>query len=274
LRFLGGVFYQEIDGFKERLVAPVPLLTGTDAFGSGVGRLDLRTDGWGWRIGAAYEIEEIAMRVSLVYNSEVKVDDITGTLDLTQVPSAIDPSNPLLGVVTPVFGSSQLPQSLEMKVQSGIAPGWLAFGSIKWVDWSVLQTVSFCPVGTEALGCSYGAANFATSLDLLYRDGWTISGGVGHAFTDNLSGAVSLVWDRGTSTGLGIQSDTWTLNAGGSYTPTKNVEFRLGGAVGIMTAGESGTVTDSDGNVFGSEVAYTYDNDFIGAVAGTLKVKW
>lgn len=274
LRFIGGVFYQEIDGFKERLVAPVPLLTGTDALGSGVGRLDLETNGAGWRVGAAYEIDEIAMRVSVVYNSEVKLDDITGTLDLTQIPSAIDPSNPLLGVVTPIFGSSQMPQSVDIKFQSGIAPGWLAFGSIKWVDWSVLQTVSFCPVGTEAMGCSYGAANFATSLDLLYRDGWTVSGGIGHAFSDKISGAVSVAWDRGTGTGIGTQTDAWTLSGGGAYMPNKNVELRLGGAVGVLTSGESGVVVDDDGNVFGSDIAYTFGNDFVGALSGTFKVKF
>jgi long-chain fatty acid transport protein len=274
LRFIGGVFYQEIDGFKERLVAPVPTLTGTDLFGNGVGRLDLETNGVGWRIGAAYEIEEIAMRISLVYNSEVKLDDITGTLDLTQVPSALNPANPLLGVVTPVFGSSQMPQSLEMKMQSGIAPGWLAFGSVKWVDWSVLQTVAFCPVGTEALGCNYGAANFATSLDLLYRDGWTVSGGIGHAFTDQLSGAISLAWDRGTATGLGTQTDTWTLSGGAAYVPNKNVEFRLGGAVGVLTSGESTVQVDDNGNVFGSDITYSFGNDFVGALSGTVKVKF
>ncbi len=42
------------------------------------------------------------------------------------------------------------------------------------------------------------------------------------------SGAVSLTWDRGTSQGYGIQTDTWTLGAGVSYTPTENVEFALG----------------------------------------------
>jgi long-chain fatty acid transport protein len=53
LRFIGGVFYQEVSGFKDRLVAPVPTLTGTTALGNGIGRLDLEDDGIGWRIGTA-----------------------------------------------------------------------------------------------------------------------------------------------------------------------------------------------------------------------------
>jgi long-chain fatty acid transport protein len=279
-RLIGGVFYQELDGFKERLVLPVPTLTGTDLFGNGVGRLDLAGNGVGWRAGVAYEIEEIALRASLVYNSEVDLGEVNGTLDLTQVPAFLlppgDPRAPLFGTTTDVFGTATMPQSVELKVQSGIAPGWLAFGSIKWVDWSVLQTIPFCPTAIKGLGigsCSYSGGFRATSLDLLYRDGWTISGGVGHKFSETLSAAASVTWDRGTSTGLGTQTDTWTFSAGASYTPNQNVELRLGGALGILTSGSSGVVT-KDGINYGTDVAYDFDNDLVSALSASMKVKF
>nr|WP_245428419.1 OmpP1/FadL family transporter [Mesorhizobium ephedrae] len=261
IRFIGGAFYQEVDGFKERLVVvptPIGIFTGN-------GRLELGGDGVGWRAGVAYEIEEIAFRASLVYNSEVDLGDITGTLDLTQLP----PLNPILGRVTDVVGTASMPQSVELKVQSGIAPGWLAFGSVKWVDWSVLQSILFCPVGQPT--CT--PTNRATSLDLLYRDGWTVQAGIGHAFTDKLSGAASITWDRGTSTGLGTQTDTWLLSAGGSYTPNQNLEFRLGGSVGILTSGSSGVV-ESDGISYGTDVAYDFGDDLVSAVSGSVKLKF
>lgn len=270
-RLLGGVFYQELDGFKERLVAPIPA-----ALGTGVGRLDLKADGVGWRIGAAYEIEEIALRASLVYNSEVDLDEIQGALDLRQIPAAVDPRNPLLGRVTNVFGTATMPQSVEFKLQSGIAPDWLAFGSVKWVDWSQLQTVAFCPTAIKALGvnsCTYTGGFRATSLDLLYRDGWTVSGGIGHKFSDMVSGAVSVAWDRGTTTGLSVQTDTWTVSGGASVTPNKNVELRLGALAGIMTSGSTGVVT-SGGIRYGTDVAYDFGNDFVGALSASLKVKF
>ena len=258
LRVIGGVSYLDMSGFKTRLVAPPAL-----ALGNGQGRLDLSGDGYGYRIGAAYEIPEIAFRASLMYYSEVDLDDITGTLNLSQVN----------GQVIPVFGSTSMPEAVEFKVQSGIAPGWLAFGSVKWVDWSQLQTVAFCPTATRALGCSYSGVNRATSLDLLYRDGWTVSGGVGHRFNDNLSGLASLTWDRGTSTGTGTQTDTWTAAAGIAYTPNQNVEVRLGGALGVLTSGSSGVVTTSQGR-FGTDVSYNFGNDLVAAVSGAIKVKF
>lgn len=272
-RVLGGVFYQEVDGFKERLVAPVPTLTGTTAFGNGIGRLDLGDEGVGWRIGAAYEIPEIAFRASLVYNSAVKLDGLSGTVDLTQIPGFINPANPVLGVVTPVFGQATMPETVELKVQSGIAPDWLAFGSIKWVNWSRLQSVDLCPVGTEAIPCTQSSPTFVTSLDLLYRDGWTVSGGVGHKFNDQWSGAASITWDRGTTTGISAQTDTWTFGGGVAYTPTQNVELRLAGALGILTSGSAGPIT-KDGVTYGDEITYDFDNDLVSALSATLKVKW
>jgi long-chain fatty acid transport protein len=264
LRFIGGGFYQEVDGFKERIVFNPAFLGGL----SGLGRLDLAGDGYGWRIGAAYEITEYALRASLVYNSEVKLDDITGTLDLRGLPAGFG-GNPIAGQNTAVFGSTAMPESIEMKLQSGIAPDWLAFGSVKWTDWSQLQSIPFCVVG--ATSCS--SANQATSLDLVYRDGWTISGGIGHKLSDQWSVAGSVTWDRGTSQGFGAQSDVWTFGTGVSYTPSKNVELRLAGAVSILTSGSSGAVV-SNGATFGSDVSYSYDNDLAAAVSTSLKVRF
>ncbi|WP_404862030.1 OmpP1/FadL family transporter [Georhizobium sp. MAB10] len=261
-RIIGGGYYQEVEGFKERLVAPVPLLA--PGAGSGVGRLDLEGNGWGYRVGAAYEMPEIALRASLVYNSEVDLGDVTGTLDLRQVPGAINPANPFLGRVTDVFGTATMPQSVELKVQSGIAPGWLAFGSVKWVDWSVLQTLPFCPTAFSAVPCTAGGPTQATSLELLYQDGWTVSAGIGHKFSETISGAASLTWDRGTATTLGTQTDTWTVSGGLSYTPSEMVELRFGGALGVLTSGSS---IDDD-------VAYDFGNDFVGAIQAGARIRF
>lgn len=268
LRLIGGGFYQEVYGFQERLVqSPVglPPVLGGGLGLSGVGRLDLEGDGWGWRAGVAYEIPEYAFRASLVYNSEVKLNDITGTLDLTQVNPAAFPAP------VDVSGSQDMPDVLELKVQSGIAPDWLAFGSVKWTDWSQLQKVRFyCDPGVSPL-C--GQPGGITSLDLGYRDGWTITGGIGHKFTEQWSGAVSVTWDRGTSQGYGSQTDTWTLGVGASYTPTENVEFRLAGALALLTGGSSGATTIG-GEDYGQRASYDFDDDLAYGLSTSLKVRF
>lgn len=268
IRFIGGVFHEDVSGYKEQLVAPLPAFLGT-----GIGRLDLKGDGYGWRAGVAYEIPDIALRASLVYNSAVKLDNLSGTLDLTQVPGFLDPTNPILGRITDVSGSSEVPEALELKLQSGIAPGWLAFGSIKWVNWSVLQSIPFCPTGAPG-ACTTTGPTRATSLDLLYRDGWTVSGGIGHKFNDQWSGAAALTWDRGTSTGLSAQTDTWTVSGGVAYTPTQNIEVRLGGALGVLTSGSIHPVVGGDGVTYGTDYTADFGNDLVSAVSTSLKVKW
>ena len=260
VRFIGGVFHQEVYGFKESLVSPlVPNFGGT-------GRVDLEGTGWGWRAGLAYEIPEIALRASLVYNSQVKYD-LSGELDLSNVGSG----------VIPIYGEASMPDSVELKLQSGIAPGWLAFGSIKWVNWSVLQSIPICSQASQGLAdCTTVSPSpiRLTSLDLMYRDGWTVTTGIGHKFNDQWSGAAQISWDRGTSHGVGSQSDTWTLGGGVAYTPTANIEIRLAGAIGVLTSGHSGTLTDENGYVAGTDVSYDFGNDLVTAISGGLKIKF
>jgi long-chain fatty acid transport protein len=256
-RVIGGGNYLQMDGFKERLLVP-PEAIGFAA--SGIGRLDLEGDGWGWRAGVAYEIPEYAMRASLMYYSQVKLKEVTGTVDLTEVPSVV---HPLGGLIIPVEGSTAMPDALELKVQSGIAPDWLAFGSVRWTDWSQLQRITF---SNPALG-------EVTSLDLGYRDGWTITGGIGHKFNEQWSGAVSVTWDRGTSQDFGSQSDTWLFTAGVAYAPTENVEIRLAGVLGVMSGGDS-IPTTIDGVAVGDEATYEYDDDLVTAVSTSLKVRF
>ncbi|TPM96254.1 OmpP1/FadL family transporter [Mesorhizobium sp. B2-1-3A] len=253
IRFIGGVFYQEVYGFKEGLVSLEPLATG---------RVDLSSSGWGWRAGLAYEIPDIALRASLVYNSQVKLDNISGTLTTP-------------GGSTGIYAPTEsMPDSLEFKLQSGIAPGWLAFGSVKWVNWSVLQSVPICPTYAPSAACFTNGPGQATSLDLMYRDGWTVTGGIGHKFNDQWSAAGQLSWDRGTSHGYGSQSDTWTLGGGVAYTPSPNIEFRLAGAIGVMTSGRSGTLVGENGYVAGEDATYDFGNDLVTALSGGVKIKF
>ena len=259
LRLIGGLFYQELDGFKDRLIAPMP----ANPFGwDGIGRLKLHADGWGWRGGLAYEIPEYAFRASLVYNSAVKLDDISGTLDLTGLPVGLG-GNPLAGGYWDINGSAKLPQSVELQLQTGVSPGWLAFGSLKWTDWSVLQSIPF-----------YYQDIRATSMDLLYRDGWTVTAGIGHEFDEHWSGALQISWDRGISTTIGSQTDTWSMASGVSYKPSERVELRAGGLVGILTSGtvSNETINPATGLPY-LDASYDFGNDIVTAVTMSLKVK-
>ena len=215
LWFLGGGYLEKFD--YERVVAT--------PFGAANLLLDGREAGY--RVGVAYAIPEIALRAQLMYRSGTSYG-ADGTLTVpTRLlnPAALPGSRTTLAAQ----GFGNLPDSVELKVQSGVAPGWLAFGSVKWMDWSVqkeLLVTTATPIGSRDI---YN-----------WRDGWTVTGGVGHAFTDQISGVASLTWDSGVGTGWDLSSDTWTLGLGASAKDKFGGELRGGvGLTYIASAAET-----------------------------------
>jgi len=241
---LGGVFSQSFD------------YTEVKDFGS----LNLQDDSaFGYRFGAAYEIKEYALRAEVMYRSEVKHEAegvFTSGTPLTLLPGPpFTPSAIPLGTQLSAVGEGTLPQSLEFSLQSGIAPGWLAFGSVKWTDWSVLQTLNY-----NITGLGDQQKNF------FWRDGWTITGGVGHQITEKVSGALSLTWDRGVGTGADIFSDTWTLGAGAQIKHGPGV-LRIGAAASYLTSGEQSVADGADFNA-------TADGDWAYALSANYRISF
>jgi long-chain fatty acid transport protein len=228
--------------------------------------LNLHGQKFGYRLGLAYEIPEIALRGQVLYRSgttygadgklnipeavqaaagaqyyralylKALADNDLGAAAnygaLAQKMAADAKAAALTGSMSEyaATGTGNLPQSVEVKLQSGIAPGWLAFGSVKWTDWSVQEELL---VTTKD--------PWVGSRDIYnWRDGWTVTGGIGHAFNDNVSGALSLTWDRGVATGWDLSSDTWTLAAGGVLKDKWGGELRGGlGATYLTSARET-----------------------------------
>lgn len=210
----------------------------------------------GYRLGAAFEIPEIALRVQGLYRSEV-----THTLDGVFTIGGI--------VFNPAaVGSATMPQSFELKAQSGVAPGWLAFGSVKWTDWSVLQTLNYTTLSAQ-------------QKDFFYKDGWTVSGGVGHQFNDFLAGSLSLTWDSGVSTTEDVNDDTYTLAGGVSLSDDRG-ELRFGGGVSYLTGGsvsQAASCQDLNpltacGTGTGAAFASSVDGDWAYALAASLKINF
>ena len=254
-RILGGVSYQELKGEQSRLLPPIP---GTP-FPFRIGTLDVEDSSVGWRLGAAYEIPEYALRASIVYQSEVKYK-LKG-----------DVGNIVPGTTVDVLGEVATPQSVEFKFQTGIAPDWLAFGSVKWTDWSSIDRISFVNNSGVPYAGRFLPGQEVTALNLYFQDGWTISGGVGHKFNDQWSAAATVTWDRGTSTGLTSQTDVWLFGLGTNYKPNEQFEVRLAGVAGWLTSGE---LDDRDVGTPGTGSVGEFGNDFVGGLSLTAKVKF
>lgn len=244
LSILGGAFVEDFDydltvGQMLSPTGPVVNALGVDLSGTAVG----------WRAGVAYEIPEIALRGQLLYRSGTKID-ATGRGNLLMLG---------VGVVgLDAGGEGKLPQSIEAKFQTGIAPGWLAYGSVKWTDWSVNRTLTL----------DVGNGTVQTQNEYYWRDGWTVMGGIGHSFTDQISGTAFLMWDRGTSTGHDLHGDVVTLGAG-LIMKDGFGELRLGG--GVSRVGSVKETAYGDGS---SAANYAVGSGWsVSGLAG-YSVKW
>lgn len=159
----------------------------------------------GYVLGVAYEIPEIALRVALTYNSAY-THEFQGSETGLAAPSTLP-------------FETEIPQSVMLEAQSGIAEDTLLFGSIRWVDWTEFD------ITPQIYG---GAVGSLVSYD---NDSVTYTLGVGRRFTDTFSGAVSVVFEPENNTqgsNLGPTDGRIALGLGGTYTMPNGVEVSGG----------------------------------------------
>ncbi|MEM8650601.1 MAG: outer membrane protein transport protein [Pseudomonadota bacterium] len=267
IRVIAGGSYLEAEGFLSRQsflfgsallgVAPLTEL--------GLGTFEIEDETFGWRAGLAYEIPEIALNATILYSSRYDLD-LTGT----QTNSGFSTLSPLqLGAIggptIPIaLGGAEIPQALDIKFQSGINETTLAFLNLRWQDWSQLQIL---PVINTTTGLPTGS-----TLDTSYEDGYTATLGFGKELSDNFSSLASLTWDRGTSTIVGTQTDTWTLSGGLRYKEGENFRVNIGGAIGILEGGSSAiNPANPDPS---SAVTFDFDADIVYAITAGAKLRF
>jgi long-chain fatty acid transport protein len=168
----GGLRYQQINAGITLGGLAYGGLNGYDvSFGNG--------GAFGYVIGAAYEIPDIALRVSLTYNSEIDHDlDTTETLGATVLNSNTK-------ITTP--------ESLNLAFQSGIAANTLLFGSVRYARNSATQT-SPSLFDQRVPGANSSLTDLKNSTDYEI--------GVGRRFNDKWSGSVAIGYQASAADNL------------------------------------------------------------------------
>ena len=161
---------------------------------------------FGYVLGAAYEMPEIALRVGLTYESGITHD--------------FDTSEAVNG--TTVLESTtdiELPQSLALDFQTGIAEDTLLFGSVRWSEWSVWQVVPAfyeSQTGERVTGIDDDVFTYRLGLGRRLNDEFSVFGRV--TFEDATGGDASRLAPTDGATGIGF---------GGTYT-VDNIAFTGG----------------------------------------------
>jgi len=191
----------------------------------------------GYVLGVAYEIPEIALRVALTYNSEY-------THDFESAEDSL-----LTAAQTGSFETT-IPQSLMLEAQSGIAEDTLLFGSVRWVDWTAFEITPDLYTSGALAAAGIPAGSQLVSYE---EDFYTVTLGVGRRFSDEWSGAVSVVWENEVNelTGnLGPTDGRIGFGLGATYTAPNGVEITGGIQYSVLgnafTRGVGGDFRDND----------------------------
>ncbi|MBO9455523.1 outer membrane protein transport protein [Paracoccus sp. R12_1] len=210
--------------------------------------------GVGYVIGAAYEMPEIAGRISLTYNSPIE-HDFTMT---ESGPIILAATGGLTDTVTGDY-KVKTPRSWNLEGQTGIAADTLLFGSIRWVKWSEFKVENF------VFPIPVGAGIPLVELE----DTTTYTIGVGRKFNENWSGSVSFLYEASegdTVSPLAPTNGRKAVTLAAIYTRdnikvTTGINYtKLGGAdLGVGETGNKTQVaTTDDGDAWGVGVRVGY----------------
>jgi len=227
----GGLRYQ---GLKGNLTVILPA---TGPFGA-PGPYTLNVDNdfrLGYLVGAAYERPELAMRVSLTYESKIEHSfrDNNGTsFDV------------------------EIPQAVTLRAQSGIAANTLLFGSVKWREWTefVIQPADFFSYST--------GLPVNTPIAQGLSDIWTYELGVGRRFSDNWSGAATIGYEKDQGDVVGNLSGKDGYISYGLAVSYETEDWKLTTGVRYIDIGSANTsvssFSDNDAIAVGVKVGYKF----------------
>lgn len=182
--------------------------------------LDFKEDSAiGWLAGLSYQIPEIALRASLTYRSEIEHEKTAAEV----LPAA----NPASAFVDPTAGITKIttPQSINLDLQSGIAPNTLAFLNLRWVNWSDI-TVRPDQFGqlSQLVSSSWGDSRGYNMIEY-YEDQYSLNAGLAHKFTEKWTGMFLAGWDSGVGSpipSMGPVNGYWSTGLGFQYSPQSN----------------------------------------------------
>ncbi|WP_434286982.1 OmpP1/FadL family transporter [Celeribacter sp. SCSIO 80788] len=194
---------------------------------------------WGYLVGAAYEIPDIALRASLTYNSEIDIDFTADEL------SALGANSSDLAVT--------MPKSVNFDFQTGIAADTLLMFSARWAEWT---TTTIAPDDYVTII----GDNLVDHSD----DTISYSLGLGRRFNDKLSGSFSIGYEKsygGISGNLSPTDGYKSVAAGLKYQITDQTAISGGVSyawIGDTTTSVGGEFEDNSAIGFGLKLSHHF----------------
>ena len=180
----------------------------------GLGGYNIKVDqkeAYGWAAGFAYQIPDIALKAAITYRSEIEHN--ASAHEFGKIASG------LLTVDTTNTVNATTPQSVNVDLQTGVAPNTLAFANIRWVHWDQF-----------AVKPTFLASKGQNLIDYS-DDQYSATVGLSHKFNSNWAGTAAVGYDSGAGnpvTTLGPTEGYWSVGLGGQYSPAENYFIQAG----------------------------------------------
>lgn len=202
---------------------------------------------WGYLVGAAYEIPDIALRAALTYNSAITHNFTTTENGVFDSPMA-----------------TTIPKSVNFDFQTGIAAGTLLMASVRWVDWTAFDISPTAYVADPS--------NLDSSPLVSYdSDSISYSLGVGRQLSDKLSGSVTLGYEEASggfsgnlgpsdgyvSVGLALKyqlNDATAISGGVRFAKLGDAETQNPSILGTTL----GDFDDNTATAFGFKISHSF----------------
>lgn len=266
----GGVAYQT---FEASVQTRGLIYGGEAALGKYNANME-EDDSYGWIAGLAYQIPEIALKMSLTYRSEIEHSLVTREYGHSDILLTAGYSSADYDTLT--NNKVVTPQSVNLDLQTGIAKNTTIFLNGRWVNWEgfTIKPEFFGRI-TEVLGQANLAPDNPHGFDLLKykKDQYSATLGVARKFNEKWAGNINLGWDSGTgeyAPTLGPTKGNHSYGVGVQYSPQPNYFLAVGlkyiqiGNAKAQTAAAYGSekyvanFQNNDGFAYGMKIGYRF----------------
>lgn len=150
----------------------------------GKSRVSGEDDGWGWNIGALFQVSP-STRVGVAYRSAIKYN-VTGDVSFS-APAAVPGA--VVGIATPngpVKLDVKLPDVFTVSVSQKLTDKWEMLGDLSWTGWAKIKSLDIYR--------SSGA--LLSRLDEQWRNTYRISFGANYRYSDKWKIRMGIAYDQ------------------------------------------------------------------------------
>jgi long-chain fatty acid transport protein len=183
----------------------------------GVGRMEGDDHGWGYNLGALFNVGEHT-RLGLAYRSPVNYK-VEGSVAFGNRPAAL-----AAGLSNgPVSADLKVPGSASWSIFHRLNPRWDVMADVSWTGWSTITSLTIVRSGGALL----------SSVPLEWRDTWRVSAGGNYRHSNAWTLRFGLAYDQSPvpdahrTPRIPDQDRTW-LALGLQYRPSKQVAIDVG----------------------------------------------